>query len=118
MHLKDIFSGIIIRGVVGIINGKKKVCFMLENHVYDLILMVLKEHFRMRRLRSRGTSHGHAYCRARPARSIIESMLQDSWLLHTKIMVFFFLHCRTFSAGDESARRCEFPPCKTAGEIK
>ena len=94
MHLKDIFSGIIIWGVVGIMNVKKKVCFMLENHVYDLILMVLKEHFRTRRLRSRGTSHGHAYCRARPARSIIEPMLQDSWLLHTEIMVFFFLHCR------------------------
>ena len=52
MHLKHIFSGIIIRRVVGIMNVKKKVCFTLENHVYDPVLMVLKEHFMMRRLRS------------------------------------------------------------------
>ena len=69
-------------------NVKKRVCFMSENHVYDPVLMVLTDHFRTMRLSSRGTPHGHGYCCARPARSIIEKMLQDSWLLHIDLMIF------------------------------
>ena len=71
-------------------NVKKKVCFMSENHAYNPVLMISKEHFRMRRLRSRGMPQGHGYCCAGSARSLLNKCFRILGWCTREIMMFYF----------------------------
>ena len=60
-HFKDIWSGVITGELWASSNVKHKFFLMFENQVWGRLLMVLKDYFRIMRLRSRGTARRHGY---------------------------------------------------------